>query len=219
MPNQIRFLLRFSKKGFARFLSHRELLNGIEQALRRSLIPISFSEGFNPRPRISFPTALPLGMPSADEIMFIQLAEWMNPNDITRKINAKLTEDIRIISSEPAHQDKTTGSIKSGFKVEYLIKPLTQEAQKNLSKITNEKITLWLKQSIQNIQRTYLNKANKTINVRPYVDSIKISENTIFLVIIITNEGTARPDEVLFSLGVSGDLKSDYFIQKTKTLI
>src|SRR3989339_832764 len=105
MPTKFQFLMRFTKSGKARFLSHRELLNLIEQAIRRSAIPIVFSEGFNPRPRISFPTALPLGISSDNEIMYFQLSEWMNQNEMMQKINKVLIEGVTVVNIEPLRQD------------------------------------------------------------------------------------------------------------------
>ncbi|MDQ7779636.1 MAG: TIGR03936 family radical SAM-associated protein, partial [Planctomycetota bacterium] len=54
--------MRLAKTGKLRFISHHDLMRTIERAVRRSGIPVECSEGFNPRPRISYPTALALGI-------------------------------------------------------------------------------------------------------------------------------------------------------------
>jgi hypothetical protein len=67
-----RLLLKYRKEGDAAFLSHREAMRAMERALRRSGIPLAFSEGFSPRPRMSFSPALPLGV--AAEAEYVELA-------------------------------------------------------------------------------------------------------------------------------------------------
>jgi len=215
MPTKFQFLMRFTKSGKARFLSHRELLNLIEQAIRRSAIPIVFSEGFNPRPRISFPTALPLGISSDNEIMYFQLSEWMNQNEMMQKINKVLIEGVTVVNIEPLRQD----SIVS-FSVKYKVTPLTDRALEDIIHLSPDKIDTWMLQPANIIKRDYLNKESKDINLKLYVHSIELKDNCLFMTVKITNEGTARPEEVLWSLGINGNAKDGSFaIHKLETLI
>jgi len=215
MPTKFQFLVRFTKKGRAKYLSHRELLNLIEQAIRRADIPVVFSEGFNPRPRISFPTALPLGISSDDEIMHFQLSEWINQNEIIQKLNRELIEGIMVASIEPLRQD-----VVGSFSVEYKITPCTKDASNEILHLSSDKIKNWMLQPKQVIQRDYANKESKSINLKAYVQKMELKDNSLFLSIKITNEGTARPEEVLWSLGIKGNTKdSSFAISKLKTFI
>jgi radical SAM-linked protein len=214
MPTKLQFLMRFTKKGKARYLSHRELLNLIEQAIRRSDIPVVFSEGFNPRPRISFLTALPLGISSDDEIMYFQISEWVKQDEIIRKLNRELIEGITITRIEPLRQ----GAI-GAFSVEYQIASLTDDAKSELRRLSPDKIKNWMLQPEQIILRDYANKESKSINLKSYVQRVELRDNSLFLAIRITNEGTARPEEVLWSLGIKNGIKDGYFaVHKLKTL-
>lgn len=215
MPTKFQFLVRFTKKGRAKYLSHRELLNLIEQAIRRADIPVVFSEGFNPRPRISFPTALPLGISSDDEIMHFQLSEWINQNEIIQKLNRELIEGITVASIEPLRQDAAVS-----FRVEYKITPCTKDASNEILQLSSDKIKNWMLQPKQVIQRDYANKESKSINLKAYVQKMELKDNSLFLTIKITNEGTARPEEVLWSLGIKGNAKdSSFAVSKLKTFI
>ncbi|MEW6027499.1 MAG: TIGR03936 family radical SAM-associated protein [Planctomycetota bacterium] len=214
MTTKLPFLMRFTKKGKARYLSHRELLNLIEQAIRRSDIPVVFSEGFNPRPRISFLTALPLGISSEDEMMYFHLSEWVKQDEIIRKLNRELVEGITITRIEPLRQ----GSI-GGFSVEYQVAPLTDDARNELRRLSPDKIKNWMLQPEQIILRDYTNKESKRINLKAYVQRIELKDDSLFLAIRITNEGTARPEEVLWSLGIKSGIKDGSFaVNKLKTL-
>ena len=65
--------IRFSKKGKIRFISHRDIARIWERALRKAQIKIAYSEGFSPRPKISFGLALPTGNESEAEYLDLEL--------------------------------------------------------------------------------------------------------------------------------------------------
>jgi radical SAM-linked protein len=71
----VRVRLRFSKVGKLRFLSHRDLARMWERSLRRAGVPVAYSEGFSPRPRLHFGLALSTGHESLAEYLDIDLAE------------------------------------------------------------------------------------------------------------------------------------------------
>ncbi|MFH1230153.1 MAG: TIGR03936 family radical SAM-associated protein [Planctomycetota bacterium] len=238
MPTKFQFLLRLKKNGRAKYLSQREFLNIIEQSIRRANIPIIFSEGFNPRPRLSFTTALAVGISSDDEVIYLQFSEWLNPKDVIQKINKKLIEDIVISTVKPCiplrqdtldhiksyqetdKENTINNSISNGFNVEYKITPLNDMASNELLKLSQEKIENWMNQVNQIVQRDYINKNFKEINIRNYVQKIELKNDLLFLTVKITNKGTARPNEIILSLGLSGSLKDGSFsIHKIKTFI
>jgi radical SAM-linked protein len=71
--------VRFTKLGKVRFLSHRDVARVWERALRRSGIRVAYSEGFSPRPRLSFGLALSTGYESLGEYLDIDLADDVDP--------------------------------------------------------------------------------------------------------------------------------------------
>ncbi len=70
----MRLRIAFSKHGKVRFTSHRDIARIWERALRRSELPVAYSEGFNPRPKLSFGLALSTGHESNGEYLDIELA-------------------------------------------------------------------------------------------------------------------------------------------------
>jgi radical SAM-linked protein len=72
--------VRFQKLGKIRFLSHRDIARVWERALRRSGIRVAYSEGFSPRPRLSFGLALSTGYESLGEYLDIDLADDVDPD-------------------------------------------------------------------------------------------------------------------------------------------
>ena len=72
-PLNPRLRVRFAKHGKVRFTSHRDVARVWERALRRVALPVAYSEGFSPRPRLSFGLALPTGCASVGEYLDIEL--------------------------------------------------------------------------------------------------------------------------------------------------
>jgi len=73
-PGRTRVRLRFSKLGKVRFTSHRDIARIWERALRRAELPVAYSEGISPRPRVSFGLALPTGHEGLGEYLDVELA-------------------------------------------------------------------------------------------------------------------------------------------------
>lgn len=90
---------RFTKAGPTRFLSHLELLNAWTRALRRAGVPIAYSQGFHPQPKLAFGTALSLGVASEGEYADVVLNEARPPAEVAAALNAVLPEGIRILAA------------------------------------------------------------------------------------------------------------------------
>ena len=87
-----RIRLRYTKRGRLRFTSHRDFQRALERALRRSAVPMAYSAGFSPHPRISFANAAPTG--SASEAEYVELA-LSAPRDV-EQLRAQLDESLPI---------------------------------------------------------------------------------------------------------------------------
>jgi len=75
-----RYRVLFEKRGRARFLSHLEMLNVIQRALRRSALPLNYSEGFHPHPKISAGPSLAVGMEGFGEFFDVELLDQVEPS-------------------------------------------------------------------------------------------------------------------------------------------
>jgi radical SAM-linked protein len=97
-PAYQKLQVSYGKLGSARFFGHLELVNIFLRALRRAGIPVKFSEGFHPKPKVSFSNPLPTGIESEDERMVITAASDMAPDVLITKMNAQLPEGLHIYS-------------------------------------------------------------------------------------------------------------------------
>jgi radical SAM-linked protein len=85
-PTKVR--LRFAKRGDLRLVSHHDLMRCLERMLRRAQIPIALSQGFNPRPKITFALALGLGIESLCEVVDFELAEPLETTELLERLRA-----------------------------------------------------------------------------------------------------------------------------------
>ena len=97
--NDKKFVYRFwyEKTGKSRFLSHLELIQVLFRAFRRAGLPVCFSQGFNPSPKVSFGPALPLGTESMAEYFYVDLYESLpDPVAMAASMNSQLPDDLMI---------------------------------------------------------------------------------------------------------------------------
>lgn len=94
---RIRYQVRFTKAGLLRWISHRDLARLWERLLRRIGLQLSMSEGFNPKPRIGFPSALALGTESMDEIVELELTEELAPAELLERLTSDTVPGLRIV--------------------------------------------------------------------------------------------------------------------------
>lgn len=93
-----RLRIRYAKRGRARFTSHRDFARAFERALRRAEIPMAYSSGFNPHPRISFANAAPTGAATESEYLEIGLAAICDPAKVLTALDAALPPGIDVLT-------------------------------------------------------------------------------------------------------------------------
>jgi len=92
--------LCLSKEGDARFLGHLDFGRLLERALRRSALPVRSTQGFNPRLKVAFTDALPLGIASQGEWLTVTLDEDLDPQIVAERLRATLPENIRLVVAQ-----------------------------------------------------------------------------------------------------------------------
>lgn len=103
----MRVRIRFTKLGKVRFVGHRDVARLWERTLRKTSVPVSYSEGFSPRPRLSFGLALPLGAESMAEYLDVELATDHDPDELHERLAGALppgfaVQAVRVIERSDA---------------------------------------------------------------------------------------------------------------------
>jgi radical SAM-linked protein len=89
--------IRYAKRGRLRFTSHRDFSRAFERAVFRARVPMAYSSGFNPHPRISYAGAAPTGSASEAEYLEIALAEVVDPSRIAEELGAALPDGLDLL--------------------------------------------------------------------------------------------------------------------------
>jgi radical SAM-linked protein len=97
-PPVQRLRVRYAKRGRLRFASHRDFSRAFERALARARIPMAYSSGFNPHPRISYAGAAPTGAASEAEYLEIGLAQTMAPDEARSRLAEVLPEGFEVLA-------------------------------------------------------------------------------------------------------------------------
>ncbi|WP_103507453.1 TIGR03936 family radical SAM-associated protein [Streptomyces sp. SM13] len=110
-----RIRLRYTKRGRLRFTSHRDFQRAFERALRRSEVPMAYSAGFTPHPKVSYANAAPTGTGSEAEFLEIALTETRDPEVLRGLLDASMPAGLDIVDAVEARTsglaDRLTASV------------------------------------------------------------------------------------------------------------
>jgi len=96
-PTVQRLRLRYAKRGRLRFSSHRDFQRAFERALRRAEIPMAYSAGFSPHPKVSYANAVPTGVASEAEYVEIGLAQVCDPDRVRVALDESLPPGLDVL--------------------------------------------------------------------------------------------------------------------------
>ena len=102
---QIRLRLRFRKTGRLRYISHLDLVRTMTKAVLRAKLPVWYTMGFNPVPKMVFATPMSVGMESLDELVEIRMTEKVDPRWAIEALNAAVPRELRFYEAyEPENK-------------------------------------------------------------------------------------------------------------------
>jgi radical SAM-linked protein len=110
-----RIRLRYTKRGRLRFTSHRDFQRAFERALRRAEVPMAYSAGFTPHPKVSYANAAPTGTGSEAEYLEIALTASRDPQRLRELLDESLPTGLDIVDAVEARTsglaDRLTASV------------------------------------------------------------------------------------------------------------
>jgi radical SAM-linked protein len=96
-PAVQRLVVRYAKHGRMRFASHRDIARAVERGVRRAGLPVAYSAGFSPHPKISYQGGAPTGAASEAEFLEIALTAQLDPDEVRAGLDAALPDGIDVI--------------------------------------------------------------------------------------------------------------------------
>ena len=190
-----------------RYIGHRDLLRALERLLRRSQLPVSMSEGFHPKVRMSFPSALALGVAGEDEVVELDLTEPVTTDEVIQSLNGASYTGLAFHTAISVHTGrKKTAHIASVFEM---------TIPEELAEITAQKVASFLAESTVMVVK----HNGKTVDVRVAVNSMSLDGNCLQMELAATNGADAGFREVLDVLGLREQLFRTIFPIRKKVLL
>jgi len=210
-----RMRVRFEKGGPAAYLGHLEMAQQILRALRRAGIRVRYSQGFHPKPRLSFSPALPMGVESQCEFFEIDLADAITAPKLMAAVNSRLPEGLRLLDARPIELTMPSlGETISAAVYRFDFSPLQNgEAvlAAGLQRYTADEPVM--------VPRTRKRKVRK-FDLKERVASVQqVGDNAADVHIVFGEGGSVKPLEILQALfGLSETEALNVAMSKTHTL-
>ena len=192
-----RLRLRYSKTGSARFLGHLELMTVVIRGLRRAGVPIRYSQGFHPMPKLSFGQPLPVGIESLEEYLDMELCEAFAPGEVLERLNSEMPEGLRFLSA-------TALSLKvplpSAIMTEYIVS--LNDSPLGLN-IDFEKIDGIIRDFLSRdsiLVRIEREGKATDVDIKPILAGLSLSEDLTLRLALRKGATNARPHDVLACL-------------------
>jgi len=168
--------IKFTKENYMKYISHLDLMRLFQRSFRRCNIPIKYSQGFNPQPKMTIASPLALGIESAVEFMEIELEERISEKEFINAMNKDLPEGIRIIDAKYL---ESKSSIATYIHWSYYQIQFTANNVSSLDKLEDYIAKLLERDEL--IIEKEKRKGNKTItkeeNIRPLIGNIAVSKD------------------------------------------
>ncbi len=203
----IKYELKFSKLEDARFFGHLEMATIFQRAVKRTGFTVKYSKGFNPSMRISFATALPLGMESEEESLYIYLEKGLKPDRVMSALNAQLPRGIQITDCALFRKSPQNPTPRDTYQISFTAPCIRQPELDRFLALSEFMVEDTSKKG--KIRRTNLRKA---------LSSVRLASPTrLEMTLTSYNERIVRPAEVLArGFGVDDAVVKDARIKKIK---
>jgi radical SAM family uncharacterized protein/radical SAM-linked protein len=183
-----KLVVGYSKQGQAAYFGHLELVNIFLRALRRAKIPVKFTEGFHPKPKVSFNDPLPIGIESLEEHLTVTVPDHIEPQRLRIDLNGHLPEGLHVHDCRPAPPiADQRGSTTVSYRISLQGQPFDAE-----------KLNAFLGRSEVMISRLNRKGKLKNFNLRDMVININLLNSKWLFLTLQTEPGrTVRPGEVM----------------------
>jgi radical SAM family uncharacterized protein/radical SAM-linked protein len=208
-PNQhraMRLRVWFGKRGDMALVSHLDMVRLFDRVVRRASIPVSYTGGFHPSPRISIANALPLGATSVGEIVDFELTQLMDVAAFQESLVAQLPENIPVYRVEEIDL-KAMAATRLLEQAEYLITvasatAATTQAWKNWIEAIKARDAIWTEQTTKSGQVQQVNLRDRLFELDLVEENLSSDESVMLRYVgNCRNDGSQlRPDHVIFML-------------------
>jgi radical SAM-linked protein len=190
----MRLRIIFAKQGALRYTGHLDLHRLWERAARRAELPLAYSQGFHPQPKLAIAAALPLGFSSRCEILDMRLEHEISLDGLCEKLQETLPTGIQVASIESV-DEKLPALQTLVASAEYLV-TLTEAVDSSELKRRID--------SVMGSESIMRERRGKTYDLRPLIEELHLqADDRVFMRLAAREGATGRPEEVLDALGIA----------------
>ena len=163
LPSPKNIRIKFRKVGKLQYIGHLDLVRTMTRALLRAHMPVWYSEGFNPRPKLNFATPMSVGAQSEYELLDIRVNREVEPQEVVSALNANLPSELKVLS---AYYPNTRFSdiAYSSYKIIIVTQGATQELSSMCERCLNSVPITVFKRS---------KSGDRDVDISPYIYNAK----------------------------------------------
>lgn len=209
--------VRYAKRGRLRFTSHRDFARAFERALRRAGVPVAFSAGFSPHPKVSYVGAAPTGAASEAEYLEVGMQAQVDPEQLRAALDAALPDGLDVVECVEARTPGLPDRIDtSQWRIE--VPGASPEELR-------EAVAAFQRAETAPVERV-TKSGRRAVDVRAAVAAITVDTESadgadshpcgIVVVVVRHTTPVARPDDVLTALRATSGLEPSAPIRATR---
>ena len=191
-PTKLILRFKFKKQGSLQYISHLDLVRTMHKVIVRAKLPLWYTEGFNPKPKMVFAAPLSIGTESICEFMDLRMNEYIDPAEAMARINANMTEEMQIV--EAYYPESKFTDLKW---MSYRMTINTANISDDLADQCN---SLFASDNIEVPKKN----SDQTMNIKPLIKSAKAErvENSLIINTILSADPSAflNPEYVIKAL-------------------
>ena len=187
-------------------MSHLDLMHTWERVIRRSHLPLAFSQGFNPHPKINFASALALGTTSDGEYMDMELTEELPLEQVRQALDMAMPPAFEVTAMKVVRgKVPSLMSIIERGQYQLWLDFVDEVTQQQLDQAVEQ---FWQQDEVTVYRYKKNSKEKKAMNIRPGVYQIKLTADgdhgLLEILVQSGNEGNIRPEEAAYGLMSAG---------------
>ena len=189
----MRIIFEFGKTGRLRYISHLDLQRFMQRALRRTDLPVAYSQGFSPHPQMAFASALAMGWSSDVELLDVKLTDPVDEEHARQQLDKALPPEMPVYRARMV-EDRFPALMARLVWADYRIELSGESAPAVLSAIDG----YMAEESVIALRKT--KSGEKPADIRKMTACLQADGNTIFARLMLTEQATVKPDLLLNTL-------------------
>lgn len=196
-----RLRIKYHKEHHLRFIAHLEMLRLMERVFRRMDLPLHYTQGFNPHPRISFASPLSVGVESVAELLDVELIEKMPVEEVLKRGHNALPRGLTFESAKYVEDKRSLMSLVTWAEYTVFLNCFVEAWR------MKEIIAQVMDMDTLMVMKKGGKSDGKTVNIRPQISEINLVEN---------DQGAAL--KMILANGSGGSLKPELLVQTLANL-